>query len=282
MDKRILLPLLLLAVSCSQAPDWSSSREYDPVKPTVHRNGDLLGLEEASSYAEVTVAGDVASIEKKIEQGDSLFLLNTQANCSHCLDFLPTFVSYALASHTQVYSLEGASAINAVTSKLKEDYPAFAPELEELYTPQLFLIHSESEIEEIPLSMNLRNPNRFQSQMADLYNNAEVYEFADYSHFSSYVEEHLCLAFKDDGSNEAQTFYKDHLREPSKIADGNHPLAILNYSSLSSEDKVACDDETGTGLWLMKKEENEKTIVQDHEAMVVLAEGYYGISDSIS
>jgi hypothetical protein len=220
----------------------ASSSENEEGTYIIDKNGDYL-LQEPVDYLSASNDKRASSLILEAEAGNTCYFLVTSEGCSHCQTFEPTFIASLVKND---YEITIFHKTKNTTTQYSEDLTA----LQNKYgsddskggvdgaTPRLYRI-SQDGCYRYEMYSNMDNEKIFSSYMNQRVTFSSITRFHSISAFSSKKNSSgLSFIYNPDDSD-SLSFYYDHLYPLAKTS--KKTLDILDYSSLSNEDKASMD-----------------------------------------
>jgi hypothetical protein len=229
----------LLLLSCSPASGSESASSLEDGSFPLENNGDIASRSDASEYEDVCLQESASRLIERMEGGESVAFLFTSTECSHCLSWKSTFVSFLRDNPYGVALFENGllsqANYNAMTGALKTYLGSTDKNWSA--TPQLYVAQKGSYRFLGAAGLTYQS---LAASFKALHASSAITSFRNYSAYAAYQAKNpSALTFlKDDAAGgTAESFYASSLYPLAKNA--NKPLAILDYSAMDEANQSA-------------------------------------------
>lgn len=223
----LLLPLALLA-SCSPANK----------RTPLARNGDI-SLSSETTYLGVGVQQSVEKLIARMDDGETVAFLFSSLNCSHCIAWEPTFVTFLSQENYEVVVYQNGTMLDSEWERSVIALQNYFHDTETIRqaTPLLF-IGDKSSFTFVGTSNTTQE--RLHSNFKAQGDEGHVTRFQNVEAYQRYLTttpDTLSYLLDSTPASVGHAFYADQLFPLAK--NSGKPLAVLDYQGMDSANQTA-------------------------------------------
>ncbi|MFA6620209.1 MAG: hypothetical protein WCS90_03645 [Bacilli bacterium] len=263
----LLFPLALLA-SCSSANKRT---------PLV-RNGDIL-LSSETTYLGICIQQSVERMMARMDDGETVAFLFSSLNCSHCLAWEPTFVSFLSQENYEVVLYQNGTMLDSEWKRSVAAIQTYFHDTEtiRMATPLLFIGDKQSfSFAGTSDTSQERLHSNFKAQ-GDGGHITSFRSIEAYQRYLATTPDALIYLYDSASSNVGHTFYVDCLFPAAKSS--SKPLALLDFQGMNSTNQTTALTLFGLSAFtpILKQKESVYNLAKESEvaSATSLVQKYY-------